>query len=566
MGGTVTAMIILLAGYALLWTVFLQLDKVTGYFGNVMSQASGRAQKALSGYRSNTMQRRRQEIIEGRRNWPGGRTMRRLSLAGQAGNGGFFGRQNRARLAAAEQAMMQQSAAKRLEQEGGRMSGDDDAMALAMQRGMTADRFIREYQARTGRDGRRALADMEASFGAQVGTQAMRVSAAKARWGSVSAYNDFDIDTPEGARNMYRQMMQDAGEMVADGQMSVTDVVTAMKKNNQRADISGHSFPQMMNQVQLAADRLQAVRGGATNIQGRVIDEANNVVQGVQQATGASVRRNRDGQVIGQGPNLISNSEIDAWMRGSLEYTQSGQIVAGRTETVRILGNQMRERLNRSIAAQQQAEAQAAANPTSVAAQQRLLQTERETKRQLAALAGRYDVMAQVSPENARYMAENVMMHDLNMGGGQPPINIQQLVERYRADPEFQQYRREWASASMAGAQAQQVAAGQAIAGGQPPGQIQQLGPPNSDRWLKRDIQHLSTAQTKQGSINLYRFKYLWDDQEYVGVMAQELLTTHPDAVLIGTGGYYRVDYDMLGIPFLTYEEWLTQNTAATVQ
>lgn len=566
MGGTVTAMIILLAGYALLWTVFLQLDKVTGYFGNVMSQASGRAQKALSGYRSNTMQRRRQEAIQGQRNLPFGRTMRRLSLAGQAGNGGFIGRQNRARLAAAEQAMMQQSAAKRLEQEGGRMSGDDDAMALAMQRGMTADRFIREYQARTGRDGRRALADMEASFGAQVGTQAMRVSAAKARWGSVSAYNDFDIDTPEGARNMYRQMMQDAGEMVADGQMSVTDVVSAMKKNNQRADISGHSFPQMMNQVQLAADRLQAVRGGATNIQGRVIDEANNVVQGVQQATGASVRRNRDGQVIGQGPNLISNSEIDAWMRGSLEYTQSGQIVAGRTETVRILGNQMRERLNRSIAAQQQAEAQAAANPTSIAAQQRLLQTERETKRQLAALAGRYDVMAQVSPENARYMAENVMMHDLNMGGGQPPINIQQLVERYRADPEFQQYRREWASASMAGAQAQQVAAGQAIAGGQPPGQIQQLGPPNSDRWLKRDIQHLSTAQTKQGSINLYRFKYLWDDQEYVGVMAQELLTTHPDAVLVGTGGYYRVDYDMLGIPFLTYEEWLTQNTAATVQ
>ncbi|HEU5087006.1 MAG TPA: hypothetical protein VFT99_06155, partial [Roseiflexaceae bacterium] len=246
MGGTVTAMIILLAGYALLWTVFLQLDKVTGYFGNVMSQASGRAQKALSGYRNNTMQRRRQEAIQGQRNLPFGRTMRRLSLAGQAGNGGFIGRQNRARLAAAEQAMMQQSAAKRLEQEGGRMSGDDDAMALAMQRGMTADRFVREYQARTGRDGRRALADMEASFGAQIGTQAMRVSAAKARWGSVSAYNDFDIDTPEGARNMYRQMMQDAGEMVADGQMSVTDVVSAMKKNNQRADISGHSFPQMM--------------------------------------------------------------------------------------------------------------------------------------------------------------------------------------------------------------------------------------------------------------------------------------------------------------------------------
>jgi hypothetical protein len=427
------------------------------------------------------MQRRRQEAIEGRRNIPAGRTMRRLSLAGQAGKGGFFGRQNRAQLAAAEQALMQQSAAKRLEEEGGRMSGDDDAMALAMQRGMTRDRFIREYGQRTGRDGRRALADMEASFGAQIGTQSLRVAAARSRWGSVSAYNDFDIDTPEGARNMYRQMMQDAGEMVADGQMSVTDVVSAMKKNTQRADISGHSFPQMMAQVSASAERLRQVRSGqvgAGGIQGRVIDENNNVVQGVQQATGASIRRNRDGQVVGQGANLISDSEIDAWMRGSLEYAQPGQVVAGRTETVRILGPQMRERLERSVAEQQRLEAIAAANPTNVGAQQALQRAERETKRQVAALAGRYQVMGQISPENARYMAETVLEHDLDMGAA-GNVNIQQLMQRYSTDPEYQQYRYEYYNSSLVGAQQQAAAQAAQAAGIQQPGGVPNGGQPH---------------------------------------------------------------------------------------
>lgn len=576
----VVALIILLAGYILLWGTYKQIDKVSGYFGNAMSSVTGRAQKALSNYRNNQVQQRRQEAIEGRRNIPFARTMRRMHLANEAGNGGFLGRQNRARLAAAEQSFMQQSAKKRLEAEGGRMSGDDDAMALAMQRGMTPERFIREYQQRTGRDGRRALADMEASFGADIGTGAMRVAAARARWGSVSAYNDFDIDTEDGARNMYRQMMQDAGEMVADGQMSVTDVVSAMKANNQRADISGHSFPQMMAQVSASANRLQQIRAGAGAVEGRLMDETTGTVQRdaagneLTVNTGNSVRRTRatrnqagdiigGNQVVGQGPNLISNSEIDAWMRGSLEYAQPGALVAGRTETVRVLGNHMRERIDRALQTETQA-SQAAAqasqqygntSPQAVQAQQALVNAERETKRQLAALAGRYEVMGQVSAENARYMADNVMGENVNYGGGVGNVKIQQLVDNLRADPEFQEFRREYYNASMAGAQAQQQAAA-AAAGGQPPGQI----PTPSDRWLKRDIRHIGTVQN--GAINLYRFKYIWSDQEYVGVMAQELLTSHPEAVILASDGFYRVNYEVIGVPFLTYEAWQQQESA----
>jgi hypothetical protein len=69
---------------------------------------------------------------------------------------------------------------------------------------------------------------------------------------------------------------------------------------------------------------------------------------------------------------------------------------------------------------------------------------------------------------------------------------------------------------------------------------------------LKRDISPL--GRTEEG-IQLYRFKYLWSGQEYVGVMAQDLLETHPWAVSIDRSGFYMVDYDKLGLEMLTFGE-----------
>jgi hypothetical protein len=100
--------------------------------------------------------------------------------------------------------------------------------------------------------------------------------------------------------------------------------------------------------------------------------------------------------------------------------------------------------------------------------------------------------------------------------------------------------------------------AGQARIFGAPPGTPP---PPPSDRRLKRRISAIGT----QNGIQLYRFQYLWSDQEYVGVMAQDLLYTHPDAVVTGQDGFYRVRYDMLDITFQTYEDWLhAQNLLQT--
>jgi hypothetical protein len=81
-----------------------------------------------------------------------------------------------------------------------------------------------------------------------------------------------------------------------------------------------------------------------------------------------------------------------------------------------------------------------------------------------------------------------------------------------------------------------------------------------SDRRLKRDIALLARLDN---GIGLYRYRYLWSDVVYVGVMAQEVAEIVPDAVLIAADGYYRVNYALLGLRLLTWDEWLAQGAPA---
>jgi hypothetical protein len=75
-----------------------------------------------------------------------------------------------------------------------------------------------------------------------------------------------------------------------------------------------------------------------------------------------------------------------------------------------------------------------------------------------------------------------------------------------------------------------------------------------SDRRLKKDIQYLYVLPN---GIRLYRFRYIWGGPAYVGVMAQELLESYPEAVSTNQFGYYQVNYHLLGLEMRTYEEWL---------
>ncbi len=72
-------------------------------------------------------------------------------------------------------------------------------------------------------------------------------------------------------------------------------------------------------------------------------------------------------------------------------------------------------------------------------------------------------------------------------------------------------------------------------------------GPPvvESDIRLKTDIRHVGTTAH---NLPLYTFRYIGKDGQYEGVMAQDVLKVMPVAVSVGEDGYYRVNYDMLGI------------------
>jgi hypothetical protein len=74
-----------------------------------------------------------------------------------------------------------------------------------------------------------------------------------------------------------------------------------------------------------------------------------------------------------------------------------------------------------------------------------------------------------------------------------------------------------------------------------------------SDMMLKHDISLLGHLDNGLG---FYRFSYNGSDKAYVGVMAQEVQTVMPTAVLRGSDGYLRVFYDKLGLKFQTYDQW----------
>ena len=59
-----------------------------------------------------------------------------------------------------------------------------------------------------------------------------------------------------------------------------------------------------------------------------------------------------------------------------------------------------------------------------------------------------------------------------------------------------------------------------------------------------------------ENGLGFYRFSYNGSDQAYVGVMAQEVEAVMPDAVVRGSDGYLRVNYDKLGLRMQTFEEW----------
>jgi opacity protein-like surface antigen len=83
-----------------------------------------------------------------------------------------------------------------------------------------------------------------------------------------------------------------------------------------------------------------------------------------------------------------------------------------------------------------------------------------------------------------------------------------------------------------------------------------------SDKRLKRDVALLSR---REDGVGIYRYRYLWSDEVYVGVMAQEVARIVPDAVVCGSDGFMRVNYRRLGLRLMKLYEWegCRENTLA---
>jgi hypothetical protein len=57
----------------------------------------------------------------------------------------------------------------------------------------------------------------------------------------------------------------------------------------------------------------------------------------------------------------------------------------------------------------------------------------------------------------------------------------------------------------------------------------------------------------------LYRFSYNDSDSDkvYVGVIAQEVAQEMPDAARRATNGYLQVNYARVGVPKMTWDQWV---------
>ncbi len=64
-----------------------------------------------------------------------------------------------------------------------------------------------------------------------------------------------------------------------------------------------------------------------------------------------------------------------------------------------------------------------------------------------------------------------------------------------------------------------------------------------SDARLKENITRIGKTLT---GLPLYSFSYRGRSEVFAGVMAQDVLTVKPDAVLVSEDGYYAVDYGKL--------------------
>ena len=226
----------------------------------------------------------------------------------------------------------------------------------------------------------------------------------------------------------------------------------------------------------------------------------------------------------------LDNDDLRKLMDSTLEGLTPGSLVGARREAGQIIGRHQMRQLEDTITA-------SGGNIS-----------DERVQRVMGRIAGLRDSINAHAPQLAEGFADDLLAQTI------PGTNltVREYEEQLRASPStsaaFHDVRKEWISG---------------VPPGTVPGALPPAGPPGgapgappSDRRLKRNIRWV--AHTDRG-VSLYRFQYLWSSQEYVGVMAQDLVDSHPEALEVDSFGYYRVDYEKLGLQMMTYFEWMQQ-------
>ncbi|GAC1392790.1 MAG: hypothetical protein NVSMB46_09540 [Candidatus Saccharimonadales bacterium] len=229
----------------------------------------------------------------------------------------------------------------------------------------------------------------------------------------------------------------DAGRAAATMQLAATGTGYGSSGNMLDAINNASGEDTIMAGRMLGAMRSSAMQSGRADLGGGGFVDMNTAMGNL-----------RTGKItVAQATEAANNSALDS-MGG-------GNIVSGKTQTIKQLAPQMRNRIETAYKA---FDAAAKQDPNGQQAQD----AQANLDRVVAEVAGRYDAMAQISPNNARAMQEEVMSRNDLINITDPatnkPVTVQQFIESRRTSSAFQEMRREFATSGLAAANAQQAA------------------------------------------------------------------------------------------------------------
>ena len=70
---------------------------------------------------------------------------------------------------------------------------------------------------------------------------------------------------------------------------------------------------------------------------------------------------------------------------------------------------------------------------------------------------------------------------------------------------------------------------------------------PSDIHSIKEDIKKIGTSIS---GYDIYKFSYINEDTQYIGVMAQDVLLKKPEAVSKNSNGTFAVDYSQIDVEF----------------